>query len=310
VLAVGVIIAVSAMTSMEPARSVAEAREGARTVETTVDDVSATLRLEPGGLGTNRVEVLLESRGEPIPASNANLRLTYLESEIGDVNIALESVGEGKFVAEEVLLGVSGAWRAEVTASRLDGFDVRLPFLFQMGTAEATGSPLPEDTARLLWIAMWMALAALFHAVALRLRGRHATGTSALQWSGSAFVVLAMLAVTSTGPFALGGSALSGNPLPPSAEILARGEEVYQEHCVACHGTNGTGDGPTAVEGGFAGVRLDLTQHVPVHSDAQLRGYIENGIPDTPMPAWGGTLSSDDIWSVIHYLRELAARAR
>jgi copper transport protein len=92
------------------------------------------------------------------------------------------------------------------------------------------------------------------------------------------------------------------------AAPLARGREIFELNCIQCHGIGGRGDGPLA-----AGLRpppLDLTVHVPLHSDQELENWITNGIPRTSMPAFGGQYSQEEIQAVINYLRELARQSR
>jgi copper transport protein len=111
-------------------------------------------------------------------------------------------------------------------------------------------------------------------------------------------------------PFRLSLTEATGRPQVEEnrpAAPLARGRDLYQANCVQCHGIAGRGDGPLA-----AGLRpppLDLTVHVPLHSDAELAGWITNGIPRTSMPAWGTQFTPEETQAVINYLRELAKQS-
>ena len=108
-------------------------------------------------------------------------------------------------------------------------------------------------------------------------------------------------------PFRLSLTEATGRPQVEEerpAAPLARGRELYQANCAQCHGIAARGDGPLA-----AGLRpppLDLTVHVPLHSDGELAGWITNGIPRTSMPAWGSQFTPEETQAVINYLRELA----
>jgi hypothetical protein len=42
-------------------------------------------------------------------------------------------------------------------------------------------------------------------------------------------------------------AAAISNPIPASAESVARGAELYAMTCVTCHGTEGLGDGPVGL---------------------------------------------------------------
>ena len=93
------------------------------------------------------------------------------------------------------------------------------------------------------------------------------------------------------------------NPVPPDERSLANGARVYAENCEACHGETGRGDGP-------AGLRLvprpaDLRQHaVPgVHTDGALFFWVSYGYPGSAMPAFKDTLTEQERWDVINYIR-------
>jgi mono/diheme cytochrome c family protein len=77
--------------------------------------------------------------------------------------------------------------------------------------------------------------------------------------------------------------------------------------CVSCHGARGRGDGPLAAS--LTPPPADLVLHVPQHPDGELFWYVSRGSPGTAMPAWDTVLSEDDRWSLVHYLRDLAAGA-
>lgn len=90
-----------------------------------------------------------------------------------------------------------------------------------------------------------------------------------------------------------------------SAETLAQGGQVYAAQCASCHGDGGMGDGP-------AGAALDPAP-APIAHTSQMMGddYLfwrvsEGGQPfNTAMPAFQETLSAQERWVVIHYVRAL-----
>jgi putative copper resistance protein D len=94
--------------------------------------------------------------------------------------------------------------------------------------------------------------------------------------------------------------------VPYHATSIARGGALYREHCAACHGTTGAGDGP-------AGIRLprppaDLRSgHTGQHTAGDLFWWITHGIPRGGMPPFGERLTEEDRWDVINFVRTLAA---
>jgi cytochrome c oxidase subunit 2 len=79
------------------------------------------------------------------------------------------------------------------------------------------------------------------------------------------------------------------------AELTERGESVYRSACVSCHQANGQGLPPTfpALSGSPV-----ITGPIENHMD-----IVINGVPGTPMRAFGQQLNAVDIAAVITYER-------
>jgi|SRR5688572_15418693 len=99
---------------------------------------------------------------------------------------------------------------------------------------------------------------------------------------------------------------------PPTRAVTdtgTRAGQLYQTHCAACHGARGKGDGPNAVNLDRPPARHADAREMGKRTDDRLfdaifaGGYILGG--SARMPAYGSTLSADDIRALVGYIREL-----
>lgn len=93
------------------------------------------------------------------------------------------------------------------------------------------------------------------------------------------------------------------NPLEATAAVLARGEQQYVQHCFACHGPAGLGDGPVVGAGRFPFALPTNAASVARFTDGYLYGIIRVG--RGLMPAYGDRMNHLDRWALVHYLRQL-----
>ena len=306
VVAVLIVLVVGFLTALEPARQVAS-REGLGLPDSiefraTVEGADMALSIEPGTVGPNRFEVSLTDRlGKPIEnASDVSVRISYLDDDLGEQVLPATQVGGGLYVAEEGRFSISGAWQAELVVRRPDAFDARTGFRFEVGAGGSGAiSPSPER-GRVLLGAGLVVLGVLFLATGMPLGGLFTLRGAGVMTPG-VLALLAGAALLLNSEIAAPPGAASRNPFPPDAESLRIGAQVYEDTCLACHGETGLGDGP-------AGMALDpppgnLVIHVPLHSDAELYGFVDEGIPGTAMAALGERLSDDEIWHVVNYIR-------
>ncbi len=98
------------------------------------------------------------------------------------------------------------------------------------------------------------------------------------------------------------------NPVPPSEGSLGRGEAIYKQNCAVCHGDEGWGDGPAA--DGLDPRPAPLAHTAGMLSDEYLFYRLSEGggFPpfDSAMPAFKESLSEDERWDTVNYLRHLA----
>lgn len=98
------------------------------------------------------------------------------------------------------------------------------------------------------------------------------------------------------------------NPIPPSAENIADGQEHFGHHCSICHGLDGQGTGvPFAAK--MSPPVPDLSsKDVQDYADGQLQWVIENGLDPSGMPAWKGILSDEEMWKIVDFIRHLPVK--
>lgn len=87
------------------------------------------------------------------------------------------------------------------------------------------------------------------------------------------------------------------NPFSGNAQAVAAGETLYNQACVACHGSGARGDrAPSLATGTFS----------HGNADGEIFINIRAGIRGTQMPGFN-QFSTDQIWQVVSYLRSLSA---
>ena len=98
------------------------------------------------------------------------------------------------------------------------------------------------------------------------------------------------------------------SPVPDSPDAVEKGKALYEGRggCVNCHGKSGMGDGPAAAA-------LDPSPRNFHHhgfwrhrTEGEIFWVIKHGSPGTSMIGFNGTLSDEEIWTVIRYLRGFA----
>jgi mono/diheme cytochrome c family protein len=94
------------------------------------------------------------------------------------------------------------------------------------------------------------------------------------------------------------------NPVPSDAASVARGQELFNINCTACHGADGKGNGPVAA---FLQNKkpIDLTGPIGQSlSDGAIFMTITEGRPDA-MPPLNENLTVRERWDVVNYVREM-----
>lgn len=80
------------------------------------------------------------------------------------------------------------------------------------------------------------------------------------------------------------------------------GEQVFSSSCAGCHGLDG--------RGGEHAPNIATDPKIQQLSDRDLLRVVRNGIPTAGMPAFGSSLDSDQLKSVVSYLRHLQGQGQ
>lgn len=93
-------------------------------------------------------------------------------------------------------------------------------------------------------------------------------------------------------------------------EASERGKELYEESCAHCHGIEGRGDGsaaenllprPRDFTRGLYKIRSTESGELP--TDQDLFDIITVGMPGSSMPEWETSLSANERWEVVAYIK-------
>ncbi len=97
------------------------------------------------------------------------------------------------------------------------------------------------------------------------------------------------------------------NPIAPTAESIAAGRQVYQRRCASCHGASGAGGPGNDLIPAAPSLIDDQWDHGS--TDGEIFDSIKNGIPpEFNMVPWKDTLTDDEIWNVVNYIRSIAKK--
>jgi high-affinity iron transporter len=106
----------------------------------------------------------------------------------------------------------------------------------------------------------------------------------------------------------LGNQLLATYPVPIAPKAVpdfARGSALYQEHCVACHGVGGHGDGPAAAQLDPPPIAFTDADRARSRSLYSLYEAVSQGVAGTAMPSFS-SLSAEDRWALSFYVGTLA----
>ena len=99
------------------------------------------------------------------------------------------------------------------------------------------------------------------------------------------------------------GSYLVSNPIELTADVLNRGQERYTIYCSVCHSGVGNGKG-IVTQYDYPVIPANLhDQRIREQADGEMYNTIVYGFRS--MPPYGYQIDTEDVWSIIHYVRAL-----
>lgn len=95
--------------------------------------------------------------------------------------------------------------------------------------------------------------------------------------------------------------------LPPQTPSALRGQRIYENRCIRCHGLAGAGDGEMADQLSAAVPSFADVNHMREVTPADYFDIITNGNMQALMPSWKEELSAQERWDVLFYAWSLGA---
>lgn len=96
------------------------------------------------------------------------------------------------------------------------------------------------------------------------------------------------------------------NPVPFSKEVLSRGEFVFSNYCLICHGEAGDGDGPLIPK--YPNPPAFTSNRVMKLTSREIFDVITNGKRD--MPSHAGQIDAIDRWKLVYYIEKLQGKIK
>ena len=269
------------------------------------DDLSIHLQVTPNRVGVNRFLVhLYHSDNSPIGETQlVRLLFDYRGASLGQARADLASLDRGTFALEGAYLSQPGRWDLSVYVRRRGVDDTLVTVSLDVPapagepvTSNPWQNPIPTLPPGPLVAAGLIALGLSPFLWRHLLRKTQPRLFPAMHLAGGVLTLVGLAAMAGSVLAPPAGPTLAGEPDGP-----ATGAKLYQEHCAACHGNEGRGDGPLAAS--MKPSLGDLRIHVPVHKDTEVYYFISQGLPGTAMPAYTGRLTEEEIWQLVDHLR-------
>jgi len=95
------------------------------------------------------------------------------------------------------------------------------------------------------------------------------------------------------------------NPLPTTKAVVQRGQTIFNNVCIVCHGAAGLGDG--SIVPPYSKPPSLVSDKIRGYADSQIFHVITVG--QNLMGAYASVVQESDRWAVIHYIRAMQRAA-
>jgi copper transport protein len=298
---VAILLVTGWLTSEPPAREVLAQEDAAAVIQLSANSLDGTLTITPGTAGPNHIRLQLNGGDAPADAEGL-LRLTASDVAFGTQEIALTPVGGNAWETHGSQFSLVGDWSVTAIVRKIGEFQWQAvgDALIKPASDGATGSSEPWrfNMSALTGLALLL-IGAICVGWAVTV-GKSNSRKEASGIAAAALVVGVLLLIQGR----IEAPASIDTTIADDA-TLARGAAIYTAQCLACHGVSGKGDGPAAVNMPVQPANFTDPSHL-IHSTSTMESYVTNGFPNTGMPAFGGTLSEQEIADVVAYIRAFA----
>ena len=312
-LGLAVFLTAAFLTQTTVSKAIVIQREAKAFDQTTpAQDLDVSLHVDPNRTGLNTFRVgLTASNGAKVDAQRVRVTFRYSDDQtVGPSTLTLQQSGPGSYAGQGPYLPLEGNWRVEVEIRRENVDDVVTFFAVRPAGQQVNtlnrGGAWDDPSPNLGWNEFGgLALLVIGFGFALfrgpigsaGRRGRLVANSGSTL--GFGLGVLLLFGVHSHAPTVV----VPANPIFPDANSVATGRFLYANNCAACHGKNGVP--PSGLD--LSPYPLDLTVHVPLHSDGVLYNFIAHGVKGSAMQGWldSGQLTQEQIWHLVNFLRTL-----
>jgi copper transport protein len=300
ILMVVLMLVIGQLISLPPARTVLTEQGGGihLDLQAQASDRTGTLTITPGATGPNHLR--LELSGATLPAGTESvIRVSLPSQQIGEQELTLTRAAGNAFEGHSSSLSIAGDWSITAIVRKIGEFQWQSTTSVTIGkeppASKAPGPAWHFSTGGLAGIIL--IVLAIFGFVISWRAGRTRLRKESAGLAACALVLGALLLLQARTTAKTVAQAPVADPA-----VIARGKEVYQANCVACHGVTGQGNGPAAA--GLNPPPADFTS--PVHKNhrtSDLVLWVTDGVENSAMPPFKDQLTAQQIEDAVAYIQ-------